>query len=360
MNDSDILQTLSREVDACSRASRPLQIVGGNTKRFYGGVVEGDVIAMNHFAGILEYEPTELVITARAGTRLSDIEQVLARHGQMLAFEPPRLGPGSTIGGVIASGLAGPRRGTHGCVRDYVLGTTLMNGRGQILHFGGTVMKNVAGYDISRLMAGSMGCLGILLDVSVKVLPLPQQETTLVFDLTAQQAITQFNTWLGQPLPISGTAWWGGAAHVRLSGAEAAIRSAIQTLGGERLDDNDHQLFWNSLRDQTHPFFNWPEDLYRLSLPPTADHIRTDHDTLIEWAGGQRWMRVPGSVNPREMQAYARSLNGHATLYHTPDFTKRALSFTEPDPALAAIQRKLKREFDPAGIFNPGRLSPLF
>ncbi len=360
MNDSDILESLSREVDACSRAARPLNIVGGNTKRFHGGVVEGDVIAMNHFAGVLEYEPTELVITARAGTRLSDIEHMLAKQGQMLAFEPPRLGANSTIGGVIASGLAGPRRGTAGSVRDFVLGATLMDGRGQILHFGGTVMKNVAGYDVSRLMAGSMGCLGILLDVSVKVLPMPQSEATLVFEMDAQTAITQFNTWLGQPLPISGTSWWGGAAHVRLSGAPEALRSAIQTMGGELLDEAGHDLFWNSLRDQSHPFFNWPEDLYRISLPPTTPHIPSDHDTLIEWAGGQRWLRVPGNVNPRDMQNYARSLKGHATLYHTPDFTKRSLSFTEPDPVLANIQRKLKREFDPAGIFNPGRMSPIF
>lgn len=360
MNDADILESLSREIETCSRAARPLHIVGGHTKRFHGGVVEGDTISMNHFAGVLEYEPTELVITARAGTRLSDIEQLLARQGQMLAFEPPRLGINSTIGGVVASGLSGPRRGTHGSARDFVLGVTLMDGRGQTLHFGGTVMKNVAGYDVSRLMAGSMGCLGVLLDVSVKVLPMPQTEATLVFDLDAQTAITQFNTWLGRPLPISGTCWWGGTAHVRLSGAPEAVQSAIRLMGGDLLEDAEHELFWNSLRDQRHPFFNWPEDLYRLSLPPTAAHIPTDHDTLIEWAGGQRWLRVPGTVNPRDMQAYARSLNGHATLYHTPDYTKRAHSFTEPDPTVLGIQRKLKREFDPAGIFNPGRMSPIF
>jgi glycolate oxidase FAD binding subunit len=360
MNDNDFLQALSQRIEHCSRTGHAVHIEGGGSKHFYGGPVEGEILSTRGFAGILEYEPTELVVTAKAGTLLSDIEALVASQRQMLAFEPPRFSKSSTIGGVIASGLAGPRRGTHGGVRDFVLGATLMDGRGQVLHFGGTVMKNVAGYDVSRLLAGSMGCMGVLLDISVKVLPIPATESTLRFAMSEAQFIIQVNRWLGDPLPISGSHWHAGVAHLRLSGAQAAVNEAIKKLGGELLSAEEATDLWNSLRDQTHPFFNWTGDLYRLSLPATSTPVISEFETLIEWAGSQRWLRAPADSNPATIQALAQSMNGHATLYHTPIAAKRAFAFTMPAPTLKSIQQKLKKEFDPAGIFNPGRMAPIF
>ena len=360
MNDNDFLKQLGQHIDHCTRNKRPVQIQGGGTKHFYGGPLEGEVVSMQAFSGILEYEPTELVITAKAGTLLSDIEAAVTSQRQMLAFEPPRFGKNSTLGGVVASGLAGPRRATHGGVRDFVLGATLMDGRGQVLHFGGTVMKNVAGYDVSRLLAGSMGCMGLLLDVSVKVLPIPPKEITLRFEMSEAQFIAQFNHWLGDPLPVSGSHWHAGQSYLRLSGAEAAVNEAVKKLGGEKLPEETASALWNSLRDQTHAFFNWAGDLYRLSLPATTAPVPSEMDTLLEWAGSQRWLRAPADSNPLKIQAMASALNGHATLYHTPTPAKRAYAFTSPAPALKSIQQKLKSEFDPAGIFNPGRMAPIF
>ena len=360
MNDNDFLQQLGQHIDQCARAGRAVQIKGGGSKDFYGGPLEGEVISTHGFSGILEYEPTELVITAKAGTLLSEIEAAVASQRQMLAFEPPRFGSNSTLGGVIASGLAGPRRATHGGVRDFVLGTTLMDGRGQVLHFGGTVMKNVAGYDVSRLLAGSMGCMGLLLDISVKVLPVPATEVTLRFEMTEAQFIERANRWLGDPLPISGSHWHAGVACLRLSGAQAAVDEAVKKLGGEPVANEAGIALWNALRDQTHEFFNWGGDLYRLSLPATTPPVSSGCETLIEWAGSQRWLRAPADSNPVKIQAMAQNLNGHATLYHTPTLSKRALAFTSPAPALKSIQQKLKREFDPAGIFNPGHMAPIF
>ena len=360
MNDNDFLQQLGQHIDHCTRAGQAVRIQGGGSKDFYGGPLAGEIVSMRAFSGILEYEPTELVITAKAGTLLSEIEATVASQRQMLAFEPPRFGKNSTLGGVIASGLAGPRRATHGGVRDFVLGTTLMDGRGQVLHFGGTVMKNVAGYDVSRLLAGSMGCMGLLLDVSVKVLPIPPKEITLCFEMSQAKFIAQFNHWLGDPLPISASHWHAGLAFVRLSGAQAAVNEAVKKLGGETLSEEAASALWNSLRDQTHAFFNWAGDLYRLSLPATTEPVASEFETLLEWAGSQRWLRAPADSNPIKIQAMANTLNGHATLYHTPTPAKRAFAFTSPAPALKSIQQKLKLEFDPAGIFNPGRMAPIF
>ena len=356
---TDFIDALALRVKQATAQKTPLNIVGGGSKHFYGGPVTGEDVSLAEHSGIVEYEPTELVITAKAGTPLSVIEAALAAEKQMLAFEPPRLSKQSTIGGVVASGLAGPRRGTAGAVKDFVLGATLMDGNARVLHFGGTVMKNVAGYDVSRLLAGSMGTLGILLDLSIKVLPLPVAELTLQFELDQTQAIQTINTWQGSPLPISGSCWYGGVLTVRLSGASAAVSEARQTLGGQALDESTASAFWNSLRDQQHTFFNTQGPLWRLAVKPVHAPLNLAGDTLVEWAGGQRWLKPAEGVTAEQIRAVAKAAGGHATLYFTPDARNRQHAFTALDPALALIQQRLKQEFDPAGIFNQNRLAPI-
>ena len=356
---TQFIDSLIERVTLASQHKTPLHIMGGGSKHFYGGPVMGDVVSMSAHEGVIEYEPTELVITAKAGTKLSTIEALLAEQKQMLAFEPPRLSANSTIGGVVASGLSGPRRGTHGNVKDFVLGATLLDGQGQVLHFGGTVMKNVAGYDVSRLLAGSMGTLGILLDVSIKVLPMPVAEATLQFDMDQAKAIHTVNHWLSQPLPISGSSWHNGVLTVRLSGASAAVREAIEKLGGQRVDDANAYAFWNSLRDQQHAFFQTNQNLWRLAVKPVHEPLNLAGETLIEWAGGQRWLKPAQGVTEQDIRAAAKQAGGHATLYFTPYIEQRARAFDAINPALALIQKRLKQEFDPAGIFNINRLAPI-
>ncbi len=355
---TDFIEDLGRRVDQATRQKTPLQIIGGGSKQFYGGPLEGEPIHMSPWSGILEYEPTELVITAKAGTPLTTIEAALAEQRQLLAFDPPRLSAQSTIGGVIASGLAGPRRGTHGGVKDFVLGATLLDGRAQVLHFGGTVMKNVAGYDVSRLLAGSMGTLGILLDVSIKVLPIPVEQATVQFEFDQAQAIHSINHWLSTPLPISGSCWYNGVLTVRLSGARAAVSEASKKLGGQIMQHDQALAFWNALRDQQHAYFSTPGDLWRLSVKPTHSPLALEGETLIEWAGGQRWLKPAAGLSSSQIRAEAQRAGGHATLYFTHDVSQRSQAFTALPPALALIQQRLKAEFDPAGIFNPLRLAP--
>ncbi|MFN7883594.1 MAG: glycolate oxidase subunit GlcE, partial [bacterium] len=231
---TQFVDQLCKQIEQAARSNTLLRPVGGGTKNFYGGPLKGDEVHMQAWAGILEYEPTELVSTAKAGTPLSTIEAALAEHNQELAFEPPRFGAQSTLGGAIASGLAGPARLSRGGVKDYVLGCTLIDGRAQVLHFGGVVMKNVAGYDVSRVLPGSMGTLGIVLDLSIKVMPKSVAEATLQFEFNANQAIDQTNTWLGQALPISASHYQNGTLTLRLRGARAAVESATNSMGGMR------------------------------------------------------------------------------------------------------------------------------
>ncbi|TFW02019.1 glycolate oxidase subunit GlcE, partial [Oxalobacteraceae bacterium OM1] len=299
------------------------------------------------------YEPTELVITARAGTPLAEIEAALAANNQMLAFEPPHYGPDSTIGGVVAAGLSGPRRQSAGAVRDFVLGVVLMDGKGEVHHFGGQVMKNVAGYDVSRLLAGSLGTLGLTLEVSLKVLPKPMRETTLRFEMRKTESLEKLNTWGGQPLPISASAWHGGVLIVRLSGAEAAVQSAIQKMGGE--EDANAAEFWRELRDQDNPYFavdGSGDALWRLSVPSTLPPLTLEGDQLIEWGGAQRWLRT--QLDATTLRDAAQRVGGHATLLRGGD--KSAGVFHPLAAPVAKIHRNLKNAFDPAGVFNPGRM----
>jgi len=340
------------------RAGGPLRIRGGGTKDWYGQRLDGAVLDTREYTGIIDYEPTELVITARCGTPLADIEAALAERGQMLAFEPPHFGTGATLGGAIASGLSGPRRASSGAVRDFVLGCRLLDGKGDVLSFGGQVMKNVAGYDVSRLLAGSLGTLGLLLDVSVKVLPRAPREATLVFEgVNEIDAIRNLNEWAGQPLPISASCWHDGVLALRLSGANAAVDNAIRTLGGAHRGDlmPDCSRFWAGLREQQPAFFDGDMPLWRLSVPSTVGAIVLGSPQLIEWGGAQRWLRAPGDAATAErIRATVRAAGGHATLFRGGD--KSVGVFQPLAPAIARIHERLKAGFDPAGIFNPGRM----
>jgi glycolate oxidase FAD binding subunit len=342
----------SDRIRAASAASTPLRLRGGGTKDWYGQALDGEVLDTRANSGIISYEPTELVITARCGTPLAEIETLLAQHHQMLAFEPPRFGPESTIGGVVASALSGPRRASAGAVRDFVLGAVLMDGRGEVLRFGGQVMKNVAGYDVSRLLVGSLGTLGLILEVSLKVLPVPLRQASLRFEMAEIDALARLNEWAGQPLPISASCWHQGVLTLRLSGADAAVEAAQRRLGGQPIADADASNFWASLRDQTHAYFNGGS-LWRMSVPSHASAIILRGEQLIEWGGSQRWLKVDDADADSIRRTVAAS-GGHATLFRGGD--KGVGVFHPLAPAIAKIHERLKQAFDPAGIFNPGRM----
>lgn len=350
---SDIASQFGAHIRAAAQAGQPLRLRGGGTKDWYGGALDGDVLDTRAYTGVVSYEPTELVITARCGTPLADIETLLAAHNQMLAFEPPRFGLDSTVGGVVAAALSGPRRASAGAVRDFVLGAVLMDGRGEALRFGGQVMKNVAGYDVSRLLAGSLGTLGLILEVSLKVLPRPVCEASLRFAMSEIEALTKLNQWAGQPLPLSASCWHAGVLTIRLSGAEAAVSAARRTLGGDEVPDA--AAFWSALRDQTHCFFD-AGTVWRLSVPSAASAIIVGGEQLIEWGGAQRWLKLAdhGAGDVDAIRRTVAAAGGHATRYRSSD--KQAGVFHPQAAAVAAIHHRLKAAFDPAGIFNPGRL----
>jgi glycolate oxidase FAD binding subunit len=346
----DFIRDLCERVRQAGASKTPLRIRAGGTKDFYGGASSGELLDLSALTGIVAYEPKELVLTVRAGTRLAEIERVLEAEGQMLPFEPPRFGEASTIGGTVAAGFSGPRRPYAGAARDFVLGARIVNGKGEDLSFGGRVIKNVAGYDVSRLMAGALGTLGVLTEISFKVLPRPAMEATLGFAMDEGAATRQANAWAGQPLPLSGTAWLAGRFLVRLSGAPSAIAAARARMGGD--EAKDLPGFWEALRDQRLEYFNNPRSLWRVSVPQTAEPIEMPHPQLIEWGGGQRW--IAGEVDAAQLRGAAQRAGGHATLYRNGD---KALGVFQPLPApLMKIHRRLKHAFDPAGILNPGRM----
>ena len=347
---------LIARVREAAAARQPQCIRGGGSKDFYGNTPQGQVLDVRGWAGIQVYDPSELVITARAATPLSLIEDTLAKQGQMLAFEPPHFGDAATIGGCIAAGLAGPRRAsagyTSGGVRDFVLGAQLLDGRARVLRFGGTVIKNVAGYDVSRLLAGSMGMLGVILEVSIKVLPVPRSQCTCILELDQAQALRQCNVWAGQPLPISATAWQDGRLAVRWAGAEPAVDEAVSRCGGQRLEAQTAVAYWSDLREQRLAFFAGDLPLWRLSLPATAAPLLTDVPQLIEWGGAQRWLRT--SLPASRLRSLAAQAGGHATLFRGGN--RSAGVFTPLSAAQQLIHQRLKDEFDPSRIFNVGRL----
>jgi glycolate oxidase FAD binding subunit len=350
------LTALREQIHAAAAAHTQLRVRAGGSKDFYGNAPRGVALDPRALTGIVSYQPAELALAARAGTKLSEIEDALAAHGQMLAFEPPHFGAGATIGGAVASGLAGPRRAaagfSYGGVRDFVLGAQLLDGRAQLLRFGGLVMKNVAGYDVARLLVGSLGALGVIVEISLKVVPRPAGEATLRFALDEGAALTQLNRWAGLPLPLSASAWHAGQLYLRLSGSGAAVNAALQTLGGERLEEDAGAQLWQQIREQTHPYFAGERALWRLSLPSTAPPLGLADPQFIEWGGALRWLR---SARPAaELRARAEQLGGHATLFRGSERAEGV--FTPLSAPLMTIHRRLRAQFDPDGIFDAARL----
>jgi glycolate oxidase FAD binding subunit len=373
------LAVLREQVMDANRDRRPLRITGGGTKRFYGrqgaatpgesaapaapeataaatAAATSEVLDCRPSRGIISYEPTELVVTARCGTPLAELEAALAAERQYLPFEPPYFGEQATVGGAVAAGLSGPRRMAAGALRDYVLGTTLLTARGEVLRFGGQVMKNVAGYDVSRLLAGSLGVLGVIAEVSLKVLPLPAAEQTLSLELGEAEAIRRCNQWGGQPLPISSTLWDAGRLWVRLSGAAAAVNAAAARLGGERMEAEQAAALWLSVREQTHAFFADAAVLWRLSLPPATPPLELSGRQLIEWGGALRWhVPVHDHASAQAQRDLVAAVGGSATLFRAGPRATVA-RFHPLDETIRQIHLRLKQEFDPNRIFNPGRM----
>jgi len=358
------LARLVEQVRAAAADATALDIRGGGTKDFYGGAAVGTPLETAALRGIRSYEPTELVITARAGTPLAEIEAALAEKAQCLAFEPPRFAAGGTVGGMVAAGLAGPARASAGSVRDFILGATVLNGRGELLHFGGQVMKNVAGYDVSRAFAGSMGVLGVICEVSIKVPPVPAARASLMLDCSQADAIVRLQEWAGSAVPISASCWTGGVLRLRLAGARASVEASARRLsdkhGAAALDPSLADRYWDALRDQRDAYFAPAAadaaalPLWRLSVPAPHPPLELPGETLIEWGGAQRWLR---SAAPAEhIRAATTRAGGHATLFRA---AERSADFLTPlSPPLERIHRALKQSFDPAGIFNRGRLYP--
>jgi glycolate oxidase FAD binding subunit len=362
---SNLEQQLVETVRDAVSVRRKLRIRGSGSKDFYGQpwAQEVAVLDAGSHRGVVDYEPTELVVTVRSGTPLAELEALLHDNGQMLAFEPPHFASGATVGGMVAAGLSGPRRATAGAVRDYVLGARLLDGRGDALSFGGRVMKNVAGYDVSRALAGSLGTLGMILEVSLKTQPVPLAEATLRFELPESRAIEELNRWGGKPLPLSGSAWIDGELVVRLSGARAAVASAIEKMGGEKVDDAEARSLWLSIREQTHAFFAGAVrdalPLWRLSMPSITPaetlHQGIAGSSLLEWGGALRWFA--SATDAARVREIAQKAGGHATLFRGTDELRQSVGTFQPlQPAIARIHRNLKATFDPDGVFNPGRL----
>ena len=348
MDSRDITESLLAQVREAMENNSPFVIEGHGTKKFYGYPQPGDLkrLSTSGHQGIIDYAPEELVIRVRAGTRLSDINRLLGDNNQQLAFEPPDFESNSTIGGVIASGLSGPRRPYAGSARDFVLGVKLITGEGDALEFGGQVMKNVAGYDVSRLLTGSMGTLGVILDVSLKVLPAPELEITRAIPVTRQEFQSCLRSLQGN-LPVSAAAHRDGYLHIRLSGSETAVNVAKQKIGGEETDDS----IWDRLN--TLECFAESRNLWRVSVAP-ASNLFLEDAAVIDWGGGLRWLTDPEHP-PRETMA---NEDGHAVLMkHEHGHLPSGIDIFQPlSGTLLGINRRLKNRFDPAGVFNPGRV----
>jgi len=346
----DQQDSIVSKVKAALEDRRPLAIHGSNSKAFYGYPAQGDSLDVSGHSGIVEYDPGELVITCRAGSLLADIRSTLRENGQHLPFEPPAFSERATIGGTVACGFSGPRRPWSGSLRDYLLGVKLVNGSGVVVQYGGQVMKNVAGYDVSRLVAGSMGTLGVVLEVSFKVLPIPARELTLSFECDQGEAIRRVNEWSGQPLPLSGAFWSHGHLQVRLSGAETENRRAAKRLQADQVSE-DLQA-WRELREQQADFFTGPGNLWRLSLPPATEPLDLGDDCLVDWGGAQRWVRSP--LPAEEIREQTARNGGHATLFKGDENGARFHPFP---PVLEQLHKRIKQAFDPHGLFNPYRMS---
>lgn len=349
---SDLVEIRSRLEQAIAERL-PVEILGGGSKRFLGREPSGSVLDVGGYRGIVDYQPSELVVTARAGTPLQEVERALAQQGQMLAFEPPHFGAAATFGGTIACGLSGPRRPYAGAARDFVLGVRCLSAKGERLKFGGQVMKNVAGFDISRLMTGAMGTLGVLLELSLKVLPRPETEMTIARRLPVAEALDVMNRLAGRPLPISAASFDGESMLLRLSGVSSAVAAAEKTIGGDRVPEGED--YWHRLREHESPFF-YPRDkpLWRLSVPPATPPLALAGEWLLDWGGAQRWLKT--DADPALVRQAALAAGGHATLFRGGD--RRGEVFTPLPPPMMELHQRLKQAFDPHRIFNRGRLYP--
>lgn len=349
----DISESLQQQVRDAIEAQRPLAIMGSGSKQFYGNETSAkEVLSTARHIGVIAYEPSELFIKARSGTPLEQIEMTLAERGQMLAFEPPRFSPVSTIGGVVAAGLAGPARPWWGSVRDHMLGTTMITGFGTVASFGGQVMKNVAGYDVSRLMVGSMGTLGVMLDVTLKVMPKPEYSLTTALEMPLEEALEYVVALRRSAQPLSGCCYFDDCLYIRFSATENRVQEAHSFVGGDEVPEADE--FWQSLRNQTHEFFQQHDrPLWRLSVEPATGTIsRLEGNVLLDWAGAQRWVYSNMPVNL--MRNIASKQGGQATLYRG---RLPGVGAFHPQPdTVQQIQQRVKAALDPQHIFNPGRL----
>ncbi|MCP4491311.1 MAG: glycolate oxidase subunit GlcE [Gammaproteobacteria bacterium] len=341
----DLEQAFQDRIRESVANAQALQIVGNGTKNFYGNASEGECLEVSAHSGVIDYDPAELVITLRGGCKLHEVEALLAEQGQMFGFEPPHFSSQASIGGMIASGLCGPRRAFAGGIRDYILGVKLLDGRGNVLNFGGRVIKNVAGFDVSRFMVGTMGTLGVLLEVSIRVMPKFEIEQTLILrHSSAEQHIQWVNELAGQPLPVSASVWHQQQSFIRLSGSEQGVSHAVKKIGGEKTAD-----IWTTLREQSHAFFEGQSNVVRISLPPTT-HFQLDQNQLIEWGGAQRWL--VGDIDYATLRDRLQRFNGGLCIFRGTSES----AFQPLDESMQALHRNLKSKFDPARIFNRGRL----
>ena len=347
---TDISHDLQSQIIDAKNSNTALKIQAGNSKNFYGRQIDARLLDVSAHQGVINYEPSELVITARAGTPLKDIESLLSEHNQMLAFEPPGFADTATLGGTIACNFSGPRRAYRGAARDYVLGSKIINGKGEILSFGGEVMKNVAGYDASRLMCGALGTLGLILETSLKVVPKAEVEITLAQQCSTAQAIEKMNHWAQKSIPISGSFYDGENLYIRLSSNQPSVTSASRTIGGEILQQDC--LFWAKLKEHQLDFFNTNKPVWRLSLAPNTDELKLEGETLYEWGGALRWLVTDDPVD--KVRHAVEVAGGHATIFH--NAASHLEPFHELNKALFSISRNLKDAFDPQYILNPARM----
>ena len=352
---SDRTQALQQQVQHAYHKKSPLNIIGGNSKAWYARQATGKALHVANHSGIINYQPSELIITARAGTPLSDIAHVLDKHKQCLTFDPPSFGKQATLGGTVACNFSGPRRPYGGSARDMVLGCRILNGKGEVLRFGGEVMKNVAGFDVSRLMAGSLGTLGVLLDISLKVMPHRQAEQTVIIPSSHQGSIALMNKWASTALPITAMCADGEYIYFRICGTASSVQRSMTEIGGSIYADGLN--FWKGVREHEHCFFTADtRPLYRLSVPPAArfEAIASTHDEdwLIGWGGAQRWLK--SELTLPKVQGFAKALGGHATLFRGGN--KADEVFAPLPPAMLALHQRLKHAFDPHGILNPQRM----
>lgn len=350
------IEELQAVVASAAKDKRPLSIVGGGTKSFYGREADGEALPIAGYSGVIEYQPTELVITAKAGTPLEEIQRLLSKNNQRLGFEAPDFGKESTLGGVVAAGLCGPSRPYAGTIEDYVLGIKLLSGSGEVLSFGGKVIKNVAGFDVSRLMVGALGCLGIILEISLKVVPIPETEKTLVIEHgRLDESLLSMNQFAANPIPISAASWCSGLTKIRLSGSENGVNAAIVMIQSQyecAEDTQDENNHWIKVQDLTHEFFKPEGKLYRVGVAPSTKSILNQNECLVDWGGALRWHRE--EVSFQALSDAVNQVGGHVSVFRNGNRSEEVLAPVTPE--IMKLHQRLKNTFDPHRILNPGRM----